>query len=471
MTESLRDILDLMRNKTLNAVGVHRDFERLLIDGDITKALSLIKNREDEIDEAISEYNPETHKIMSRPNKFRKKGAPYISEKLPLTWQKYINDVELFFLLGKPMIWRKGNGDDEVFNLFTDFLKEQHFNARIRQAKRCAGAETESALLYHIFKDEDGQQRIKSLVLSRCGGYKLRPLIDQYGDLKAFGYGYTLFEEGRNIQHWDFQTQNYLFYCKRKTIGWDVDVFPNPTGKINVIYFRQKKAWDGSQARIEREEMLDSRLGDSNNYFGDPMAAATADVISNLADPDKPGKLIQLTGGSSRFEYINPPNSPEMMRTEKATLRQSILFNTFTPDFDFESMKGMGVLSGVAIKNAMILGFIKRDNLRETYDELIKRHINLVIAILKFQHPDKMAKLDELKIEFDFAEPFEEDQAAKYSSLVQLYTAGLISLEEAVEQLGICDYPDVEIERLKKAKEEALAAQQPPTEEKKEYSL
>lgn len=452
--------MNLMRNTTLNAVGAHRDLEQLLTDGDISKALTLLQNRDEDVDEAIREYNPETHVVMNRPNKFRKKSNPYISEKLPRTWQRYINNVELFFLLGKPMIWRKDAGDDDAYSMFVEFLKEHHFNSRIRQAKRNAGAETESALMYHIYRDEDGEQRVKSLVLSRLTGYKLRPFIDQYGDLRAFGYGYTLVEGNKRVQHWDFQTARTLFYCKRGRLGWEVQSYPNPTGKINVIYFKQSKAWDGAQTRIEREEMLDSRTADTNNYFGDPMAAASADVINNLADPEKPGKLIQLTGANSRFEYINPPNSPEMLRTEKASLRQSILFDTFTPDFDFESMKGMGTLSGVAIRNAMILGFIKRDNLRETYDELIKRHINLVIGILKFQHPEKAKQLDELVIGFEFAEPFDDDQAAKYASITQLYTAGLLSLQEAVEQLGICDHPDDEIKRIKDAEKEKMQMQQ-----------
>ncbi len=100
--------------------------------------------------------------------------------------------------------------------------------------------------------------------------------------MTAFGYGYILKEGGRNIQHWDFQTSEMLFYCKKAVVGWDVDMYPNPTGKINAVYFQQPKAWDGVQKRIDREEMLDSRTADTNNYFGDPMAAATADVLQNL---------------------------------------------------------------------------------------------------------------------------------------------------------------------------------------------
>lgn len=458
MNKTIQNILSLFRNLTLRSIGDTRDFNQRLLDRDIDGALQMLANRDEDIDEAIKEYNPQTHAVMRRPNKPRKNEAPYITEKLPRSRQRYINEVELFFLLGRPIVWSKKDGDDETFSLFTQFLDDQHFNSRIRQAKRLAGAETESALLFHIFRNDKGERQIKSLVLARATGYRLRPLIDQYGNLNAFGYGYFLNEGGKRVEHWDFQTPQMLFYCKKALVGWQVEMYPNPTGKINVIYFRQPKAWDGAEKRIAREEMLDSKTADTNNYFGDPMAAATADVIDSLADPDKPGKLIQLTGANSRFEYINPPQAPEIRRAEKEELKQSILFDTFTPDFDFEKMRGMGTLSGVAIRNAMVLGYIKRDNRKEVYVELIGRFRNLAISILKYMHPDKVEELDNLRIDFEFSEPFDDDKQAKWATIAQMYTAGVISLEEAVEQLAICDHPDAEVERIRKAEQEKAEA-------------
>lgn len=460
MTNHLQQILNYFRNLTLNSIGVTRSLQELLDDKDVAKALTLFNERDDEVDQAVKEYNPQTHDVMKRPNKYRKKSAPYITEKLPRSRQKYINNVEVFFLLANPVEWKKVKGDDEAYTMFTDFLKEQHFNARMRQAKRLAGAETESAKLYHMYRDKDGATQVKSLVLARSTGYRLRPLIDQYGTMVAFAYGYKLKENSKTVEHWDIQTPEMLYYCTRKSLGWDVSMYPNPTGKINVIYYRQEKAWEGVEPRIHREEMLDSKTADTNNYFGDPMAAATADVIDALADPDKPGKLIQLTGNNSRFEYINPPQSPEIRRAEKDDLKESILFDTYTPDFDFEKLRGMGTLSGTAIRNSFILGYIKRDNLKEIYEEMLTREKNVIIAILKFLHPEKARILDELEVEGSFSEPFADDKQAQWSAICQLYTAGLVSLEEAVHQLAICDAPEAEIERIKQAKQEALEQQQ-----------
>lgn len=457
MNNYLFEILTKYRNKVLDAEGAEGDIYRLMAQGKVDEVVRMARDNSTTVDNAIKEYNPQTHDVMNRRNKPRVGDVPYITEKLPRSWQRYINEVELFFLLGKPVVWNKKDGDDDAYKLFLDFLEEQSFNTGMRQCKRLAGAETESAKLYHIYND--GGIRVKTVVLARSTGYNIRPLFDQYGSLQAFCYGYKLREKGKVVAHWDIETPRFLYFCAQGGDGWGVRTYPNPTGKINVIYYTQPKAWDGVEQRIKREEMLDSRIGDTNNYFADPIAKASADVIDGLSDPDRPGKLIQLLGKESQFDYVEPPQGSQTRDAEKQDLHDSILFDSMTPDFSFDKIKGMGTLSGAAIKNSFILGYIKRERNVEIYGEMLRREKNVIIEILKYIHPDKAGALDGLKIGWTFAEPFDTDTASQWSTIASLYTQGVLSLEEAVEQLAICDHPDAEIERLKTAKKEEVEAQ------------
>lgn len=444
----IQQILTLFKNKVLNAGGSERTLYEYIQSGDIGKAISLMQNRDDEVDEAIKEYNPETHKVMYRPNKFRKGKEPYFTVKSPRSRQDYINEVELFFLLGNPIVWKKTEGDDKAYSLFLEFLEKQFYHDNMCSLKRLAGAETESAKLYHIY-NEKGKARVKTVILSRSNGYTLRPLFDQYNNLQAFAYGYNLKENGKTIRHWDIETADFLFFCKKTIIGWEVKTYPNPTGKINVIYCQQRKAWHGVQQRIEREEDLDSKEGDTNNYFSDPIATATADVIQGLADPESVGKIVRLTTSNSKFGYVEPPRASESLASERKNLRESILFDTYSPDLSYENLKGLGSLSGVAIKNAMAIGYIKRKRNIGYYKQIVRRDYNVIIEILCLLHPEKTDALREMKVDFEFAEPFDSDNTEKNSSIISLYNAGLISLEEAVRQIAACDDPDAEIKRIR----------------------
>lgn len=465
----LGNIFNYLQNSIKNGLGVERDLYQLIQDRDISRAKQIFQDRDIEVQEAIKEYDPNEHEVMNRRDKPRKGKEPYRVQKLPRSWQRYINEIALFFLLAKPIVWKslneievkeengvKSQVADEAFEAFKDFLKETRFNTTMRQAKRKAGAETESAKVYHLYRDESNKPKVKVLVISASDGYALRPLFDQYRNLIAFGYGYFLKEGNTTVEHFDILTTDIIYRCKKSGIGWEVDVVVNPTGKINVIYYQQPKEWDGAEQRIARDEEVDSKAGDTNNYFADPIAKVTADIIDSMPDQETSGKLVKMQGKDSVFEYVLPPTSSEMKDGEKKVLRESIHQDTFTPDFSFEAMIGRGDLSGDAIKRAMILGYIKRDNRLETYDELVDREKNLILSIMmNVTHIHLRDKLAKLKLEHDFAEPFDEDKYTEWSAIGKAFTDGIISLETAVKMMGIAN-PVEEIEKIKAEKQSAL---------------
>lgn len=452
-SDTILQVRTYFRNLTLNALGVERDIYERMDDNDVSSVISMMEEHDIDVDNALSEYNPQLHEVMNRRDKWVKGEGVYRTEKLPRTRQRYINEVELFFLLGNPLLWKKVDGDDEAFELFKKYLNTIYFNTKIRQCKRLAGAETESAFIFN-FSQRDGKMHVDAYVVARSKGYKLRELFDQYGNMLALAVGYNLKRNNIVVECWDILTTKINYHCERGKIGWEVGKFPNPTGKINGVYFRQPKAWAGAEPRINREEHLDSKVADTNNYFADPIAAATADVIANVPKRDKVGKLIQLTGKDSKFEYINPPQNSEIRKAEKDDLKQSILFDTFTPDMSPELMKSLGTLTSVGIKRALVLGYIKRANRMEIYEELIGRLSHVVIAVLKELYPDKASKFDKLEVGFEFAEPFDDDKKEMWTTIATLYQQGVISLELAVQKLALTDAPQEEIERIMKNAED-----------------
>ena len=456
------DIQTLFKNILLNSTGAQKTIYEYLDKKEVGKALSMLANRDTDIDKALKEYNPELHDVMHRPNKIRENADPYITEKLPRTRERYINEVELFFLFGMPIKWKKEDGDDEAFKLFTDYLDTTFFNSKIRQCKRLAGAETISALVTHFRQDDENPAKMQTdvVVVARSTGYKIRYLFDQYKRLMVFAYGYKLKEGKRDVEHWEILTPKMNYECKKMPIGWEVNAIPNPTGKINAILFIQPKSWDGAEQRIKRDEMLDSKIGDNNNYYADPIAAATADVIASLPEVDKPGRLIQMPSSQSQFKYIEPPQDSASRRDEKENLNKTILFDTFTPDFSFENMKGLGTLSGVAIRNAMILGYIKRANRLEVYEEMITRFLHLTLKVLTQLYPEKLTLIEKLKVSFEFQDPFPEDATKNWTGIAALYNGGVCSLETAVTMLALTNAPEEEIQRLQEAALAKAAAEE-----------
>ena len=444
-----------IKNISLNVIGVKRTLDELIRDGDVSKAMTLFQNRDNEVDQAIMEYNPETHEVMFRKNKIRKNKEPYKVEKLPRAWQRHINEVALYFLLANPIKWSKEDVDqyEEAFAAYNKFLASTRFNTTMRQAKRIAGSETECAKLYHIYRNEEiFTPEVKVVLLARSLGHTLRPMFDQYHNMIAFGYGYYLKENGVTIEHFDIQTSANIIKCKRspRSLNWDVEITSDPSGKINIIYYSQEKEWDGAELRINRDEMIDSKAADVNNYFADPIAKISTDIYDSLVDPEMVGKVLKCDGENSVFEYVTPPTASDMKEGEKKVLRESIHQDTMTPKFDYESMLGLGTLSGDALKRAMILGYMKRQNRMEIYDELVDREKNLIIAIMaNVTHVHLRDSLLKMQITHEFAEPFNEDVQQQWSAIGALYRDGVISLETAIQKLGLAPDREDEAQRIK----------------------
>nr|DAJ36223.1 MAG TPA: portal protein [Caudoviricetes sp.] len=458
-TQQQRIAIETIQQRQLaqNEEGVAQELHLALSQGEVSTALELFEDNTIKVNAAIAEYETATHAVMQRPNKYHKGKEPYITEKLPRAWQKYINEVALFFLLNNPIEWSLKKGNDAVFEAFTSFLNNTRFNTTTREAKRLAGAETQAAKLYHLYRDEDNHAQVKVIVLSKSKGYDLYPLIDQYGTMVAFAVGYNVKRNRKSIQRLDIYTDKINYQCEKQNGEWHITTAANPLGKIPVIYFKQNTEWHGVEARILRDEMQDSKTADINNYFADPVAVVTADVVSGLPEGEGIGKVVRITGKDGDFRYIEPPTSVNMKESEKAANTKAILQDSFTPDFSFETLSGMGTLSGEALRRALILGYIKRNRNIEIYEALIDREKNLILSIMQeFTHVALSAQIREAEIYMQFAEPFTEDIREQIESVGNAVSSGVMSLETAINTLRLVDDPQSEIDRIKGQKEAPL---------------
>ena len=159
-------IFSSITNNIKAAVGYKQSFDELLEAGDITRAVGLMTDWSEVAAKNLKDYKIGSHKIMDRKDKavFDKKGNFLRWRKrwkIPQPYQEYINEVSLVFLYGKPVLWAQyTENTDFAFDAYTKLNEECRFDSIIREAKRAAGAEGTSAILYHVYKDREGKPRL-----------------------------------------------------------------------------------------------------------------------------------------------------------------------------------------------------------------------------------------------------------------------------------------------------------------------
>lgn len=463
------DFFNIITNYLNAVVGRKQELDELLASRDISRIKDQMTTRTALINRAIREYDIATHDVMSRPDKIitDKKGKMREKKsvwKLPIPYQQYINEIALVFLYGRPVKWTQtSDNTDEAFAKFQDVLKRTRFNAKIRQCKRLAGKETESAMLFRVFRDDEGNPDVQIRVLAKTKGDEIYVRWDQYENIISIAWGYYVREaEERVVYHFDIFTPEVIYRCTKRALGWDVQPEANLIGKIPIILFQQECEWHGVEHLINREEYIVSRTADTNDYFADPIAVYNADVIKNLPDKDAPNKSLftnSKDGIQNAMTYITWDAMPQSKKDELEMLQSHILSKSFTPNITLDTLKQISQLSAKALRTVMMLADIKASKHKEQHDELLDRTASLVKAIIgNVLDVSLKSQCDELSVEHVWQEPFGEDVAAALADLSTAVDAGFLSTTTAIERNPLVS--DVALEKQRIAEEQAERTKQ-----------
>lgn len=467
-------LIDLFFSRLRATIGYNQSFDDKIQAGDISGALGMMSTDREQIAKAIKEYNIAYHEIMQRKDKaiFDKNGSfkGWVKRwRLPLSYPKYINEIALVFVYGRPVQWlERTKGTENAFAAFNQFIENTHFNSKIRQAKRLAGAETKSALLFHAYRNKDGKADCLIKVLAKSLGDDLYYIKDQYDRLVYFARGYYLKEYGgESAYHVDIFTDDFTYRCKRANIGWNVEKERNFIGKKPIILFEQEVEWESSQPLIDRQEYMKSRTADVNDYMADPALVATADVIQGMPEKDTENKLYVL-GEKGTMSYLVPDTANELKKDETDDNEKHIFRETFTPNIDFETMSKLTNVSAKALKQMMVLADIKAQMRKETHDEYLKRTANLIISIIgNVLDISLKAECDQMQIAHEFQEPFGEDITEAISNMVKERNAGGMSQETFIEMNPLIRDKAQEKERI--AEEERIVEQKEAEQMKRNF--
>lgn len=460
-------LLTTIKNEIKAAVGYQQTFEELLEAADVTRALNMMHDCSAAAVRNLLEYEIASHKVMEREDKavYDKKGQ-FLRwrkvNKIPIPYQKYINEIALVFLYGRPVKWTQlSDGTDEAYSAYKELMRQVRFDAAVRQCKRAAGAEGVSAILYHVYQDGDGEPKLLLNVLSKASQDDIYLIKDQYRRLKAFAWGYYLTDEGnRTVHHIDFYTPDFVYRAKRGNTGWEVDKIANPIGKIPVIVFEQQPEHKDVQLMIERIEEMESVDADVIDRFANPAMVATAEILNSLPKSEEDAKLYILKNGG-KVEYLTWNEASQSKANEFGRLDSQILSKSFTPNVDFDNLKSIGNMSAKAIRKVMMLAVLKADKHKEQHDGYMNRHASLMKAIMgSVLDYRRKALFDALELGHEFQEPFGDDVSEQLADISKQFNDGAMSRETYVELSYLVKDAKAELERIKAEEAERLEQQQ-----------
>jgi hypothetical protein len=418
------------------------DVRSLLLGGLVDEAKALFSTRKDKVEAALKEWNVATHKIHDRPKKYvDNEEVP--QAKLALPYQRKIVQSAVAFLFGKPVkLIQQSEDTDKAFMLIDKLWTEMRMATLNRKNARTLFSQTACAKLFVEYRDPDlegadGFNSVKCILLDKKNGNDLYYKKDQYGVMQCIARGYTSKLGDKSTEHFDAEFADIIISCKKTDGFWQVDTATNLAKKIRYSYYEQEETeWDTVQAIIERQEMLISKRSDNNDYTADSILVLTGDVES-LPGKEETGKVVQLKGQGASASYLSPTMAIDMVKDERTTLDNYILYFTDTPDLSSEQLRSIGQDSGKALEMKFFPAILKAMDKLELFEEMIDREINILKSMIKNiidVSPAMAEELKNLRISYEFGNPL-PDNIKEFMETLSTAVGGkpIMSRKKAVE--------------------------------------
>ncbi|WP_114752319.1 phage portal protein [Pleomorphovibrio marinus] len=439
---------------------------------EIKKIIETLKLRDGdhpEIDRIKKEYDPYLHDITSkvkRPDKQVKKedGQTAVEPvaRIALAIQKLIVKRAASFLFGNPVKpfpidSQLSDTGEIVFDSLKKILrsiKEQSFNKRLARELFKA---TEVAEMWYTFDAKEthtkygfpSDLKIKSTIWSPLSGDLLYPIFDDTDDLVAFSREYEIKKGDEKEVYFETYTADEKVVWKKEKEGWvEVNRVDNPIGKIPVVYSRQDNPeWHDVQGLIDRMEKLFSNYADTIDYHASPTIFVNGE-ITGFAQKGESGKILEADE-NAKAQYLSWDQAPDAVKLEIETLVRFIYSLTQTPDISFESVKGIGNITGIALKLMFMDAHLKVEDKKEIFVEHLQRRYSLILAYIGTMNGKYKEEANNMEIDPEITPYMIDDQSTLMSNIsTALGGKSFMSRKTAIETLGYVDDSEEEIRQI-----------------------
>jgi SPP1 family phage portal protein len=470
------------------------DIKKLLASEDYNTVIAELKTGRNAADPEVESFeaqlNPEEHDIndrVKRPDKKVKVDKPEDTgtviqvtsggetaentrtekvARIALALQKLIVKRAVAFTFGNPVGLNaepeEGSKEEDVLKAVKRVLFDTKSRTLNRKIARNIFSCTEAAERWYPVEKPNNNYgfpsnyKLRVAIFSPLLGDKLYPYFDETGDMVAFSREFTR-KDNAGVKFTYFETYTEQLHQMWITTNnqWEVvEGYPkiNTIGKIPVIYGRQPAVeWEDVQGLIDRLEKLLSNFADTNDYHASPKIVVKGTVLG-FAKKGESGGILELEGDDADAKYLSWQHAPESVKLEIETLLRMIYTITQTPDISFEAVKGLGAISGIALKLLFLDAHLKVQDKMEIFDDYLQRRLSIVQAYLSEMNKkdsEFKAACQSLTIEPEIVPFMIEDEKAKVDLLVAANGGkSVASQKTTVQQLGWVNDTEAEYEQI-----------------------
>jgi SPP1 family phage portal protein len=435
------------------------------------------------------EYEPRLHEIIVNKEKYPDK--PIIETKKDGNGKEYDEVVRrepitriaiglqklaakrmsefLFAIPVKSIAEDTGGIKKDQLKAVTKVLKKNKWNSANKDRANIISSECECATLWYAVESPNknygfqSKFKLKKLVMSPSQGDILYPTFDDKGDLIAFSREYIKKDSsGKDTTVFETWTDSEHIVYQNDGGGWS-EIFTSTdedgTGirdlitidKIPVIYtFRSKgPIWrDADCGKVHEMEVLISRNGDTIAYHSAPVLLIKGS-LQGAPTKGESNKVFYTTDAAGDAKYVSWDQAPESVKFQFESLIRMFFQELQLPDISFESLKGIGAMSSLAIAMLFSDAHLKCGDESSIYEEMLEREYNVIKAFLAQMNTSWKSSIDELEIEPEIT-PFTINDEKTMIEMFVTATGNkpIMAQKTAIKKAGLVDDADAELKQI-----------------------
>lgn len=297
----------------------------------------------------------------------------------------------------------------------------------------------------------ESKYKMRCALFSPAFGDTLYPYFDETGDMVAFSRSFSRTINDVAVDYFETFTDKEHWLWVNGANGYEAAPgYPKPVaiGKIPVIYGHQPMfETEDVDKLIDRLETLLSNFADTNDYHASPKIFTTGQ-INGWAQKGESGAVIEGEDGAT-MQYVSWQQAPEAVKLEIETLLKLIYTITQTPDISFDAVKGLGAISGVALKLLFMDAHLKVQDKCEIFDDYLQRRVNVLLAYIGMMNDALSKDCETIIIEPEIV-PYMI--TSDIDDLNYWMTANgnkpVVSQEESIVGVGISKNPELTMKKL-----------------------
>lgn len=289
-------------------------------------------------------------------------------------------------------------------------------------------------------------KKLKSVVWSPFRGDTLYPFFNDEGDFVSLSREYKKNVDDSEVTLFMTITDSWVYIWNESSLT-EENSFKHGFKKIPVIYAYRPEAYCAKikTFRVRLEKLL-SNYADCVDYHFFPLLKLIGDVIG-FAGKTK-DRIVKLENGADA-QYLTWNQVPDTVKFEAENLTNMAYNMTNTPRISFEEMKGIGNVSGIALKLMFMNAHMAVSNHAEDIEEFLQRRVNFIVSALSSINPTEFRiAASTIEIETEVVPFMIDDVKDKVTTAVSAVSGGVWSRREGIIFAGNADRLEEELKEI-----------------------